>query len=91
MWPTCLSFFFRGCFAQLLLNMPEPPRVAEDAGMAWLSPLLTLDEQDRATLMDGPAFVFADTGRCLVYCDFYEASSGMSRGGLAGEGGYHDI
>lgn len=79
MWPICPSFL-RDCFAQLLLNMPEPPRVAEDAGMSWLSPLLALDEQDRATLMDGPDFIFADTGRCLVYCDLYEASSGMSRG-----------
>ncbi|CAM9713851.1 unnamed protein product, partial [Laminaria digitata] len=57
--------------SQMLLNIPEPPRVAEDAGLSWLSPLSTLDEQDRATLMDGPDFVFADTGRCLVYCDLY--------------------
>ena len=81
MWPICPSLS-RDYSAQLLLNMPEPPRAAEDAGMSWLSPLLTLDdEQDRVTLMDGPDFIFADTGRCLVYCDLYEASSGMSREG----------
>eukprot|EP00904_Undaria_pinnatifida_P001070 jgi/Undpi1/10964/HiC_scaffold_30.g13265.m1 len=51
--------------SQLMLNIPEPPRAAEDADLSWLSPLLTLDEQDRATLMDGPDFVFADTRRCL--------------------------
>ncbi|CAM9127479.1 unnamed protein product [Scytosiphon promiscuus] len=60
--------------SQLLLNIPEVKEKGQAKGKqpaaeSWLSPLLGLDEQDGATLKDGPDFLFA--GRCLVYCDLF--------------------
>ena len=60
--------------SQLLLNIRSPPRGNEGGDSTWLLPLDEMDAEDRAALMDGPEFLFADESRCLVYCDFYLAS-----------------
>ncbi|CAM9480307.1 unnamed protein product [Ascophyllum nodosum] len=57
--------------SELLLNIRSPPRGNEGGDSTWLLPLDEMDAEDRAALMDGPEFLFADESRCLVYCDFY--------------------
>lgn len=46
---------------------------------SWLLPLMSMDPEDRFTLVDSPDFIFADPDRCLVYCDLYQASANNKR------------